>query len=68
MKQVKKGNVVREVRDNQVERHLQNGWTLDSGKIVLKPVKPKQNAEDAPAVEDVSSEQGETNETQGEIL
>lgn len=51
MKQVKKNNVVREVRDNQVERHVRNGWTLIS--------QTKKNTEETPAVEVVASEQGE---------
>lgn len=64
---VTKNGLVREVRENQVERHVRNGWTVvNDEKIILKPVKPKKNTEDTPAVEDVTSEQGEFDTSEGE--
>lgn len=57
---VTKGNNIRVIRDNQIERYQRNGWIVDGEiKAVLQPV--KQDTEETPAVEE-SSEQGEDNE------
>lgn len=69
MKLEKRG-IIREVRDNQVDRHLANGWlVIDDTKLEVKKAPSKKNAEHTPAVEDSSSEQGDiTEENKGDEL
>jgi len=57
---MKKGNRVKIVDESEVKGQLKNGWAVDANpeiKAVLRPV--KKNAEETPAVEDSSSEQGD---------
>lgn len=70
MKKVEKKGIIREVRDEQVNRHINNGWlVIDDEKLVVKKASPKKDAEDTPAVEEVSSEQGDiTDEEKGDEL
>jgi hypothetical protein len=52
----------REIRDNQLERYLNNGWQQADHKVVAV-LKPRvKNTEVTPAVEDASSEQGDNDE------
>lgn len=63
MIKVAKRGMVREIRSNQLERYLANGWTqVDEGKVsaVLKP--RVKNTEETPAVEVIASEQGDNDE------
>ena len=57
-----KGNKTKQVREDDVKGQLKNGWNLEEGEVtaVLRPV--SSNADDAPAVEEVSSEQGSDDE------
>lgn len=55
-----KGNKTKQVPENDVKGQLKNGWNLeeDTGEVkaTLRPVQKK--ADQTPAVEDDSSEQG----------
>ena len=64
MKTVTKGLLTREVRDNQVDRHISNGWQIVGKQAEVKAVlvAPKKNTEETPAVEVVASEQGDIKE------
>lgn len=60
---MKKGNRVKIVGESEVNAQLKNGWTVDANpevKAVLRPV--QKNAEETPAVEEASSEQGDDDE------
>lgn len=65
MKTVTRGLLTREVRDEQVARHISNGWQLVGKEVAVKAVltMPKKNTEETPAVEVVDdSEQGDIKE------
>lgn len=64
MKVTKQGRT-REIRDNQLERHLRNGWHKVEQEVKAVLTKPKKDTEDAPAV-DTESEQGEYYDNKGE--
>jgi len=53
-----KGNRTKQVEERDVPGQMKNGWAVDTEvKAVVKPV--KKNAEETPAVEEASSEQGD---------
>lgn len=58
-----KGNRVKIVDQSEVNGQLKNGWIVDANpeiKAVLRPV--TKDAEETPAVEEASSEQGDDDE------
>lgn len=59
---MKKGNRTKQVDQDNVLGQLKNGWELadNETRAVLRPV--KKNAEETPAVEEASSEQGDDDE------
>jgi hypothetical protein len=54
-----KGSRTKQVDAKDVNAQVKNGWVVSNGEVraVLKPA--KKNAEETPAVEEASSEQGD---------
>lgn len=63
--QVTKRGTTREIRPNQLERHLRNGWRLVEEGVTATLVAPQANTEPEPAV-GTEPEQGENYDSEGE--